>query len=382
MVWNILKLMLTRWLSMKRWNNFPRIEDVSHLDNVWFVMHVSLFLAYLEEKDWAKIDREFLLKRIIFNSFSGLILSDISSWTRDYILKINDTVFSEIENKAFDFLLSQDAPEYIKKDIKDVLNNKEKKLELFIIEASKKYAWYMECKINEKVFWDIYEVPLNQINLYLEDKRIDLKSLDILLKNDNYKKYLTHIRRLSHSMRWNQNKRIFPISVMSHLVVITFISYIIWKIENDSWANYDIQELMLRSVYHDIPEAITWDIITPTKKAVEWFEEVLEKVEIKMMDDYIFSYVDLEYKEEVFDYMLYPFDWELWKIAKHADILSALFEAKIERNFWWKIFGEIYRNIKKVVNKYWTKSVDYLLKNGIDSFDEKLWDINLWNIKK
>jgi len=382
MVWNILKLMLTRWLSMKRWNNFPRIEDVSHLDNVWFVMHVSLFLAYLEEKDWAKIDREFLLKRIIFNSFSGLILSDISSWTRDYILKINDTVFSEIENKAFDFLLSQDAPEYIKKDIKDVLNNKEKKLELFIIEASKKYAWYMECKINEKVFWDIYEVPLNQINLYLEDKRIDLKSLDILLKNDNYKKYLTHIRRLSHSMRWNQNKRIFPISVMSHLVVITFISYIIWKIENDSWSNYDIQELMLRSVYHDIPEAITWDIITPTKKAVEWFEEVLEKVEIKMMDDYIFSYVDLEYKEEVFDYMLYPFDWELWKIAKHADILSALFEAKIERNFWWKIFGEIYRNIKKVVNKYWTKSVDYLLKNGIDSFDEKLWDINLWNIKK
>jgi len=284
MIWNILKLMLTRWLSMKRWNNFPRIEDVSHLDNVWFVMHVALFLAHLEEKEWKKIDREFLLKRIIFNSFSGLILSDISSWTRDYILQIDNKVFNEIEDRAFKYILSNDAPEYIKEDIQNTISDTTKDLELSIIEASKKYAWYMECKINEKVFWDIYEVPLNQINLYLEEKRKDLVSLDKLLKNDNYKKYLTHIRRLNHSMRWNQNKRIFPISVMSHLVIITFISYIIWKIENESWNNYNIEELLLRSVYHDIPEAITWDIITPTKKAVEWFENVLEKVEIKMVN--------------------------------------------------------------------------------------------------
>lgn len=373
--------MMTRGLTMKRWNNFPRIEDVSHLDNVWFVMHVALFLAYLEEKEGNKIDREFLLKRIIFNSLSWLILSDISSWTRDYILQIDNKVFNIIENKAFDFILSQDAPDYIKNDIKNTLENTDKILELSIIEASKKYAWYMECKINEKVFWDIYEVPLNQINGNLEDKRKGLKSLDILLKNDNYKKYLTHIRRLSHSMRWNQQRRIFPISVMSHLVVITFISYVIWKIENEEGSNYNIEELMLRSVYHDIPEAITWDIITPTKKAVEWFVEVLEKVEIKMMDDYIFSYVDEEYKKQVSDFMLYPFDGELWKVAKHADILSALFEAKVERNFWWKIFWEIYRNIKKSVNTFWTKSALYMLMNWIDSFDEKMPDINLWQIK-
>jgi putative hydrolase of HD superfamily len=178
-------------------------------------------------------------------------------------------------------------------------------------------------------------------------------------------------------MRWMGQTRIFPISVMSHLVVITFISYIIWEIENNNWATYNIEELMLRSIYHDIPEAITWDIITPTKKAVKWFEEVLEQVEINMMDDYIFSYVDEEYKKQVFDYMLKPFDWELWKIAKQADILSALFEAKIERDFWAKVFWDIYRNIKKRVNKYWTISVDYMLKNGIDSFDEKTLTMNI-----
>jgi len=377
MIWNIIKLMFTKGLTMKRWNNFPRIEDVPHLDNVWFVIHIALFLAYLEEKEWNIVDREFLMKRIIINSLSSLVLSDINSWTRDYITQVDKNIFNEIENKAFEHLFSYESLDYIKEDMKNTLKDNSNTLELTIIEASKKYAWFMECNINSAVFPDMYEVPLNQINISLEDLRHKLSSLNILLKNENYKKYLSHIRRLNHSMRWTWQTRTFPVSVMSHLVIITYISYIIWMIENNQWANYDIQELMLRAIYHDIPEAITGDIITPTKKSVPGFVDVLEKVEIKMMDDYIFSYVDLEYKKQVSEYILFPFDWELWKVAKQADMLSALFEAKIERNFWAKNFTEIYRNIKKVVNKIWTKSVDYMLKNVIDSFDEKISEIKL-----
>lgn len=377
MIWNILKLMLTRGLTMKRWNNFPRIEDVTHLDNVWYVIHVALFLSYIEEKNWNKVDREFLIKRIIFNSFSRLILSDINSGTREYILKVDDSIFDKLEKKAVDYLLWFDWPEYIKKDIIEILENTDKKLELTIIDASKQFAWFGECVINSKVFPDMYDVPLNQIRYRLDEIKKQLKSIDILLANDNYKKYLAHIRRLSHSMRWNQQTRTFPISVMSHLVVITFIAYILWMIENQNWANYNIEELVLRTIYHDIPEAITGDIITPTKKAVEWFEKVLEEVEIKMMDDYIFSYVDTDYKSQVFDYMLKPFEWDIWKLAKNADILSALFEAKVESNFWSESFAEIYRNIKKVINKYSQPSIDYVLKNVIDSFDEKGIDIHL-----
>lgn len=378
MIWFILKLMLTRWLSMKRWNNFPRIEDVSHMDNVWYVLHIALFLSYLEEKNGKRVDREFLIKRIIFNSFSYLLISDINSWTREYIKQINENIFSQIEKIGYDFILSMDAPESIKNDIRETLyNDSDKKLELLIISVAKKYAWLNECLVNHKIYSDIYEVPLDQINSFLYTKRSELKSLDLLLSSENYKRYLSHIRRLNHSMRWSGQTRIFPISVMSHLVVITFISYVLWKIENENGSNLDLKELMLKSIYHDIPEAITWDIITPTKKSVAWFEHVLEQVEIKMMDDYIFSYVDSDYKESVSKYMLTPFEWELWKIAKYADTFSALLEAKVERNYGWKNYSEIYRNIKKRVNKIELKSMDYMLKNVIDSFDEKIDDVHL-----
>lgn len=371
MIWVLLKLMLTRGLSINRWNNFPRIENVSLLDNLWNTLHIALFLAYLEEKNWQIVDKEFLIKRIIFSSFKTLILSDINSWTREAILKVDKDIFSKLEQKAQNYLLALDWPDYIKADIKEVLENKDKILELNILKASKKYAWYIECKVNQKVYEDMYEVPMAEIMLWLEKYKEILPSFKTLLNNSNYQKYLSHLRRLSHSMRWNQQTRIFPISVMSHLVIITFLAYIIWKMENHNWKNYDMLTLLQKAIYHDIPEAITWDVIAPTKRAVPGFAEALEKVEISMMDEFLFSCVESDYKKQVYSFMLEPFEWETWKLVKFADIISSLFEAKVEVNHWSQNFIDVYRWIKQKVNTFDSLAVNYILKHWIDGFDDK-----------
>jgi len=58
-------------------------------------------------------------------------------------------------------------------------------------------------------------------------------------------------------MRWNQYQRTAPISVMSHKVVVVYLSYIIGLIGNENGENNDILEMMLRAIYHDVPEVIT-----------------------------------------------------------------------------------------------------------------------------
>ena len=370
MIGTLLNLMLGRGLTMKRWNNFPRIEEVSHLDNLGFVIHVALFLAYLEEQKWKKIDKLFLIKRLIFASFNRLVLADINSWTREYILSLDKEIFKKLEDKALEKILELEGPENIKQDIKDTLNDDSKELELLIIEAAKKYAGYRECIINSRVYSEVYEKTFNIIKADLEKTRSKLPSLDELLSNENYEKYLSHVRGLSHSFRWIQENRQFPISVMAHLVYVTFISYIIWTLENDNGSDLVIEELLLKSIYHDIPEAITGDIITPTKRSIPGFVEILETVELKMMEDYMFEYVPEDYKNYISPYIFAPFDDELWKIAKYSDIFSALFEAKIEINNWNEAFREMYLNIKNKANSFGLISTDYLVKYWIDSFDE------------
>lgn len=377
MIWTILKLMLTSGISMKRWNNFPRIEDISHLDNVWFTLHIAMFLSYLEEKNDNKVDKEFIIKKIIFNSIKILVLSDINSGTRNYIEKVDKDIFSQLEQKAYDYVFSFGIEDYFKEDILKVINNKEKTLELSIILAARRYSSYKECLVNRKVFEEMYEIPYKEIMSSLDQMRKELTSLDMLLKNPNYEKYLSNIRKLSHSLRWNQQKRMFPISVMSHLVLTTFLSYVIGMIENNKWWNLSIFEMMFKALYHDIPEAITWDIITPTKKAVQWFEAILEEVERDMLEDYLFYYVWDEYEQFIKWYMLNPWTWKEWAYVKSADVISALFEAKIEVNYGSTNFIEIYRNIKRIVNTYDYTSIEYILKHVADSFDNCEDDIHL-----
>lgn len=291
MIWTLLKLLFSKWLTIKRWNNFPRIEDVTPLDNTGFVIHTALFLAHLEEKQWKKVDKEFIIKKIIFKLFNSLVLADINSWTRDYISKIDSKIVWKLNKKVQKFLFSFEWWDFIKKDMEKILEDNSMILENKIISASKKFAGYQEALVNSRVFTNTYDVPLLQIKESLEEERKKLFSLNLLLDSEKYKKYLWHIRRLSHSARWSGKQRNYPISVMSHLVITTFIVYILWSLEKENWNKNDIFELMLRTIYHDIPEFITGDIITPTKKAIPGFTDILEKVEEKMMDDYFFIYM-------------------------------------------------------------------------------------------
>jgi 5'-deoxynucleotidase YfbR-like HD superfamily hydrolase len=176
----------------------------------------------------------------MFTSLKSLVLSDINSGTKNYILKNNPEIFSQLENKALNYILSLDAPEYIKDDMKEIMANTSFDRELLIIESAKRIAGWKESEVNAKIFSDMYEIPLREIQKSLQESAQKLESMKELLKNDNYLKYLSHIRRLSHCMRWNQQSRIFPISVMSHLVLITFLAYILVMIENHNGKSYNM----------------------------------------------------------------------------------------------------------------------------------------------
>lgn len=370
MVGNTLRLMLTRGLSIIRWNNFPRVIDIKQMDNVGATLHTALFLAYHEEKaSWKKVDKLYLIKKIIFTSLADLILSDINSGTKNYIKKLDAKIFDELYEQAYKHFLKSDAPEILKDDFRDTLSREGMDLEDTLFFAAKKYVGYFEASTNARVFPEIYEVPFGDIKSGLKVFSETLPSLKELLRNTDQEKYLAHIYRLSFSMRWNQYQRNTPISVMSHKVVVTYLSYVIGMIGNTHGEENDIEEMLMRAIYHDVPEVITGDIITPTKKAVSGFVELLEEVEVAMMDDYLFGYISPEYKEFLSPYILRPFDDELWKKVKYADVFSALIEAKVEDSGGNHMFHEKYQTILAHISHISHPWVEFLLKETLFHFD-------------
>lgn len=364
--------MLARGTKIKRWNNFPRIEYVSFLDNIGFVIHIALFLAHLEEKNGVRVDTLYIIKKVMFESLKGLMLSDINAGTRDYITAINADMYKQVEKVALEKILSLPWIESIKQDISLTLWM-EKEKENTIIRAARKYSAWKECSVNAKVYTETFEVPLHIIEKELHELSGILPSLKTLLESQDYQTYLSHIRRLSHSIRWSGENRLVPISVMSHLVIVAFISYCMFMIENLSWKkDWNLKTMLYTAFYHDIPEAITGDILSPIKNSVVWFPEVIEQAEEKMLHDYMFCHIEEDYKAFLTPLLFHPFDTEDGKIVKYADILSALYEAKIEVIFWnGRDYEEICHKMETKMMNIELKSVDYFLKNWLFEFNEK-----------
>ncbi len=307
----------------------------------------------------------------MFGSLKWLMLSDINAWTRDYITSINAKIYEQVEEEALKKIFSLPWIDSIKLDIQQTLSSSFQKEDL-ILQAARKYSAWCECQVNAKVYLETFEVPLGIIENELEELSKQLVSMNLLLKNENYKKYLTHIRRLSHSIRWSWENRLVPISVMAHLVIVAMITYFIAMIEDEKWQKYDLKKMLFTALYHDIPEAITGDIISPVKNSVPWFAEVIDQAEKNMLGDYLFCHIEPHYKEYISQFMFHPFESEDGKMVKYADILSALYEAKIETFFWnTRDYDYICQKLETKMMNIELKSIHYLLKNWLLEFNEK-----------
>jgi len=87
--------------------------------------------------------------------------------------------------------------------MQEIFSDDSKTLEDDIIFAAKKFAGHQECVVNARVFSYAYDVALDEINTYFDENKKKLHSLKEILKNEKYRTYLSHIRRLSHAMRWS-----------------------------------------------------------------------------------------------------------------------------------------------------------------------------------
>ncbi len=343
-------------LSIYRWNTFPRLREINTLDHLAFVAHISILLADLdEEKSETKYDRGMILKKILFSGFFTYIYSDISSDVKRRLKKRDFSLYEALEKNAFTTVSSLDIPDFFKKAIE---KSSKKSPEDDLIEFAKIWASHAEVYQNATVYPEAYARLLKELEKTGTEEKytkfLDFLDFDMHNQSDP-ERYLFIIHRLVSSFRWNRSNRKYPVSVLAHTYLITFFSYIIGNEEKLDDAS--ITDMMLTALFHDVPEAITGDIITPTKKAIPGLEEAIEHIEKDMVEEYLLSYIESHsfmktYKRK----MLTPWKEENGILVKLADIYSAYFEAKIEGSL-----SEEYREITEWIeekiknyNKKWT----------------------------
>lgn len=350
--------------SIRRWNTRPLVEVDSEASNSGFSMHIAALLSFLEEG----ADISVIISRMILKDLPKCILSDISLETKRFIKRESPELWKKTFCSAVEELLLLVPGEWGEEFEQNILNAKDDSMEGRIIEFSDLYSAYIECEINNRIFPEYFKETLSELEKEI-DKFSGLKSAQILLNDINLKKYLLQIRSLVHAIRWNQFSRNVQTSVAGHTFFVTFISFILVKIADSYYGNtYDKENILLKALFHDVAESITGDIISPTKKRIPGFEKIISDVESKMIESQLLKNVDYEFKKDIREFSLYPFEGRNGRLVKAADLFGSLFECRIEMKTGNSHpgFPKAYDSILSELKKMNIEEVDYFLKWGMD----------------
>jgi len=351
--------------SIQRWNDLIRPFDMVEMDKAAEKMVLAYIIGKFEENKGKKIDWIWIIYASLFDLLKKIALCDIKApiqqmlkkeYPEEY-LRLNEWVLNQYRSLIQDENLFSKFTIYIGQNAGSFPIPEELKTTIRVYRAAHKYSSTRELEIisvvNEKERLGSIEKDLQaEIQPYL-----DLEGLQKLITHQKAFDFLLKIEQLRFQTRWNQTPRVPQTSVLGHCFFVAIMTLLLGRESNSKMCERRVINNFFSALFHDLPEAVTRDIISPVKQATDDLPNIVKKIEneivnkelVPLMEDFFVneiidftsdefsnrikdsdgkvvnvSWEDLneKYNEEKY----FPIDGRLVRIADH---LSALMEADI-----------------------------------------------------
>lgn len=287
---------------IQRWNDHIRPGGFTELDKQAHKMMVLYVLARHEEDDHgAKLDWRVLIEGGIFEFLHRNVLTDIKPPVFHELMrvhgdKLNKWVFNELQRRIpdIDAAFMQNMEKYFS-------DNTENRLEKKLLRAAHYLATQWEF---EKIYHfnqGIYgiEETKQAIESEIED-HFDLAGVQKLALKGKSSKFIDLVGQLRFQKRWAQSPRVPETSVMGHVLLVAIMGYFCAVQLNAS--DERIVGDFLCGLFHDLPEVLTRDIISPVKRSVEGLEELIKKIEERQIAEKILPLLPYSWHSDIIYY--------------------------------------------------------------------------------
>lgn len=299
--------------NIQRWNDQVRPSDLVEIDKHGHKMAIAYCLAICEkESNEVEINWSDLIKGGVFELLRRTALSDIKS-----------PVYRLIKSEFPD--AHKEMNEWSWNDLKSCLEDGEMKDEIYtylvngdmldetvcrILDAAHVFASYWEWQIIRNLNpASPYIVGLNEkVNNDLED-HMYLVGFKKLVSRQKLLKFIDLIGRLRFQVRWGQALRLPKTSVLGHSMFVACLSYFFTM--QIPACKERVKNNFFGGIFHDLPESVTRDIISPVKTGVRGLEGVITDIEKKLMEKEVYQYLDPTCKEEIAYYTTDEFDCKI-----------------------------------------------------------------------
>jgi len=305
--------------SIQRWNDYPRMVELVELDKQAHKFIIAYFIAKLE-KD---VNYTHLIEAGIFEFLRRVVVTDIRPDVfRKALQKKSKEINTWVISKLSPSLESIDNGTFLQK-FQEYLENPEiYKKERFILKAASYLATKWEFSIvyqTSQFLTDIEDVK-KSVDEEIEDY-YELIGVRKIALNKKLAKIIDLSGRLRFQKRWAQTPRVPETSVLGHMLTVAIFGYF-FSIDVNA-CDKRIQNNFFTALFHDLPEALTRDIITPVKYCVDELSDIIAEYELEKIEDDILPNIPEQLHDE-FSYILGLYD------GKKEEFENKIYEDKIK----------------------------------------------------
>ncbi|MDX9789970.1 MAG: HD domain-containing protein [Candidatus Kapabacteria bacterium] len=310
---------LFRGFNIQRWNDRIRPMELIEMDKHAHKMMIAYCLCKYEESRGMEVNWQLIIKNGIYELIRRIVISDIKSPIYAEVKK-NKTVFKELNNYVYKKLEPKIENDLIRNEIADFLFHEEDKedLSVRILEAAHIYSSYWEFQIIRQAN------PFNYQNIRLEtdllnriDNFKDLLGIQKLTDRHTIANFIDLCGQLRFQIRWAQVPRVPKTAVLGHSLMVAIISYFFAR-ENEACGKR-LFNSFYGGLFHDLPEAVTRDIVSPIKRSSSEFDNLIKHLEMKLAENEIFPLIEEDWIEEISYFIVDEFEN---KIVSNSEKIS------------------------------------------------------------
>lgn len=324
--------------NMHRWNDHIRPLDLTELDKQAHKAAIAWALGKSYESQYgARLDWRKLIEHSVFSFIERSVMTDIKPplfhrIKAERAQEVADFVISEVHR-----LIPVMDPGFLSR-MEDYLRSGGDAIEDEVLRAAHYMATHWEFSL-------IYD--MNRRSVGIEQTRADIESeLDYhghiissmrrIMKGTDF---VDLIGQLRFQQRWTRTPRIPQTTVLGHSLIVADMMFLA-----DLDGGVDDRTLYndyYTALFHDLPEVLTKDVITPVKVNVGGLSDMLASYEIEMIESKIMPMIPEDWRDE-FRYIIYdPFkdrgSTEHGKVNGHdikaCDMMGAYMEARLSRYY-------------------------------------------------
>ena len=305
-----LALKIFEGFSIQRWNDLIRPFDLVEMDKAAEKMVLAYIIGKYEENRKKYVDWKWMIYASLFDLLRKISLCDIKAPVQqmlrrqfpDEYMRLNEWVLNGYKEMMPDEKLFSEFTIYVGQQSGNIPIPTELRTTVNIYRAAHKYSTIRELEmlavVNEKERLKNIRNELEaEIQPYLE-----LEGLQKLMTHQKAFDFILKIEQLRFQTRWNQTPRVPATSVLGHCFFVAIMTLLLGREYNPDMCDRRVINNFFSALFHDLPESVTRDIISPVKTATDALPNIVKKIEDEIVNKELVPLMEPFFEKEIIYY--------------------------------------------------------------------------------